>query len=222
MTTPQLKRRIEYAIKRYAHAANSKSYSLVPLTVQAGKLYEAHVLSLVLQRLSQDEGFSIFLVNSSFITLKTGHGPINRRYPRFDLFRNGTKAAELWTDIEFISLSYAARAVSRSPDAGEFHELDLVVVDPNITGHPRHDQIWLAVECKDTNYGKNLLREILGIRRELSCLTQSTATRFSTWPRPHVMARPPSCLMVYSTSVAIASYTSPGELFGIDFVHAPI
>jgi hypothetical protein len=108
MTTQQIKRRIERAIKRYAQAANNRSYSLVPLTVQAGKLYEAHVLSLVLQRLSQDEGMSIFLVNSSYIPLKTGHGPINRRYPHFDLYRNGAKVAELWTDIEFISLSYTS------------------------------------------------------------------------------------------------------------------
>jgi hypothetical protein len=101
MTTQQIKRRIERAIKRYAQAANNRSYSLVPLTVQAGKLYEAHVLS-------QDEGMSIFLVNSSYIPLKTGHGPINRRYPHFDLYRNGAKVAELWTDIEFISLSYTS------------------------------------------------------------------------------------------------------------------
>jgi len=75
------------------------------------------------------------------------------------------------------------------------------------------------VECKNTGYTKDLLKSILGIRRELSLLRDDQRTRFSKWPRRLVPADPPSCLLVYSTDSAVLDYASPGEVFGIDFVH---
>jgi hypothetical protein len=87
---------------------------------------------------------------------------------------------------------------------------------------PSAHTIWLGVECKNTGYTKNLLKEILGIRRELSLLKSSRSTRFSNWPRSSVPAEPLSCLMVYSTDQAVSGYSGPGGVFGIDFVHEPV
>lgn len=101
-----LKRRIEAAVRRYARARSSGAYALVPTSLTSGKLYEAHVLSLMLEHLHQDEGFDIVLVNNKFMYLKSAPGPINQNYPHFDLLRQTTKVAELWTDIEFLTLSY--------------------------------------------------------------------------------------------------------------------
>src|SRR5437867_6476986 len=101
-----VKRRIEAAIRRYAQASSSQAYSLVPTSLTSGKLYEAHVVSLVLERLYQDETFRIVLVNSTLIPLKSAPGPINPSYPHFDLLRAGAKVAELWTDVEFLTLSH--------------------------------------------------------------------------------------------------------------------
>jgi hypothetical protein len=106
-----------------------------------------------------------------------------------------------------------------STQRGDFHELDIVVVDPGISGRPTHKNIWLGVECKNTGYTKDLLKSILGIRRELSLLAGNQRTHFSKWPRSSVPADPPSCLVVYSTDPAVLHYASPGEIFGIDFVH---
>ncbi len=217
MTKQQVKKRIERAIKLYAQAVTSKAYALVPNSLTNGKLYEAHVLSVLLERLNRTEGFRIVLVNSQFIPLKSAPGPVNTRYPHFDLYRDGVKVAELWTDIEFISLSYALSGTSDPLTNGDYHELDIVIIDPGVSGRPRHDQIWLGVECKETDYAKKLLKEILGIRRELSILTDSTRTRFLHWPRTIVPAKPASCLLVYSTDPAIVLYSSPGKTFGIDF-----
>jgi len=222
MNARNFKKRIEKAIRRYSTATTSRAYSLVPHSLTAGKLYEAHVLSLVLERLSRDEHFRIVLVNSNFVFLKSAPGPINPGYPHFDLFRGSSKIAEIWTDIEFLTLSFAQTSTHRSPTLGDYHELDIVVVDPGLAGRPSHNQIWLGVECKNTGYNKGLLKEILGVRRELSLLQDPQPTRFSNWPRASVRAQPPSCLLVYSTDSAALQYASPGQLFGIDFFHEPI
>ena len=214
-----LKRRIERAIRRYARATSSQAYSLVPTSLTLGKLYEAHVLSLVLEQLHRNERLRIVLVNSNFITLKSAPGPINLQYPHFDLFRRNNKIAEIWTDVEFLTLSYDQNSGSGVPSPGDYHELDIVVVNPRISGYPRHNDIWLGVECKNTGYTKALLREILGVRRELSLLRGPNQTHFSMWPRSMVPADPPSCLIVYSTDPAIVNYASPGTVFGIDFFH---
>jgi hypothetical protein len=164
----------------------------------------------------------IILVNTRFVPLKSSPGPINRSYPFFELRRGGNVLAELWTDVEFTSLSYNQRAAQRPIQRGDYHELDIVVTDPGLTGRPAYSQIWLGVECKNTGYTKGLLKEILGIRRELSFLQNPKTTRFRQWPRSQVPAEPPSCLMVFSTDAGVSQYSSPGDVFGIDFQYEQI
>ncbi len=221
MNKTAVKRRIEDAIKKFATSTSQKAFSLVPQSLTSGKLYEAHVLSVVIENLSTLEGFSTILVNSNHIPLKSSPGPINRRYPFFRLQRSGTTVAEIWTDVEFMSLSHAQTA-STNVGRGDYHELDILVADDGISGRPRHDQIWLGVECKNTGYSKGLLKEILGIRRELSLLQAPKPTRFAAWPRASVPADPESCLLVYSTDPDVALYAGPGNVFGIDFINETI
>ena len=85
-----------------------------------------------------------------------------------------------------------------------------------------NDELWLGIECKNTGYQKGLLKEILGIRRELSLLSNSKLTRFRVWPRTTVPADPASCLLVYSTDANVSDYAAPGEVFGIDFIYDPM
>jgi hypothetical protein len=221
MNKAAVKKRIENAIKKFATSTSQKAFSLVPQSMTSGKIYEAHVLSLVIENLSIREGFSIILVNSNHIPLKSSPGPINRRYPFFRLQRSGATVAEVWTDVEFMSLSHAQTG-SSNVGRGDYHELDILVADKGVSGRPRHDQIWLGVECKNTGYSKGLLKEILGIRRELSLLQSPNRTRFTVWPRVSVPADPQSCLLVYSTDPDVTLYAGPGSVFGIDFIHEVI
>lgn len=223
MNKKAVKAKIEALLKRFSTASSQAAYSsVIPQSLTSGKLYEAHVLSLVVEALSVREGYNVVLRNSTLLPLKSAPGPINRSYAYFELRKNGTLRAEIWTDVEFTSLSCEQRGKTNSPDKGDYHELDIIVADPGLSGRPRHSHIWLGVECKNTGYTKNLLKEILGIRRELSLLQNNQPTRFSSWPRPFVPAVPPSCLMVYSTDQAVSGYSGPGQVFGIDFVHEPI
>lgn len=221
MTKTELKDRITEIFEDLFPTATADEVDLVPSSLTDGKLYEAYVLTVIAERLSWDEGFDLVLVNGNHLELKSKGGPINRKYPRIELSRNGTCEAEIWTDIEFLTLSYD-RSGRSIPTRGDFHELDIVIVDPGLRGKPRHDQIWLGVECKNTAYQKSLLREVLGVRRELSLLLWDKQTHFTTWPRSMVNAEPASCLLVYSSTPAVSEYKKPGALFGIDFFHEPL
>jgi hypothetical protein len=221
MTRDQIQRQLEQIFQRHLGATPTVTQGLVPPTISAGKLYEAHVLSRIVERLALYERYQLTLVGGLKLQLKSAPGPINRSYPRIELKRSGRSVAELWTDVEFLTLSHCSSPGS-TVTKGSYHELDVVIVDPGLTGRPRCDALWLGVECKNTGYQKGLLKEILGIRRELSLLVEERATRFRTWPRSSVPANPASCLLVYSTDAVVSDYSAPGKMFGIDFIHEPM
>jgi hypothetical protein len=181
------------------------------------------VLCDVLQKLRDEEGYDIVLRESNKLVLKTGGGPINAQFPHFEASAYGRRPLAIWTDIFFLTLSHYRRGAPNPPVDGDYHELDIVVVPAGTTGRPRHDQVLIGVECKDVGgYDKELLRGILGIRRELSYLQDSRSTSFAHWPRSTVYAYPPSCLLVYSTSSSVTKYDATGDIFSIDFVHRPV
>ena len=223
MNRRAVKQKIEALLRRYAWATSQSAYSsVVPPSMTPGKLYEAHVVSRVIEELVVQEGYQVVLKNSAFLPLKSGTGPINQSYAYFELRRGSSLQAEIWTDVDFISLSCAARGNASSPAYGDYHELDILVTTPGLSGRPLFSDIWLGVECKKTGYTKKLLKEILGIRREMSLLASSNTTRFSKWPRSSVPTDPPSCLMVYTTDRAVSGYSGPGQVFGVDFIYEPI
>ena len=173
MTKKQIILKIKNAFAKHLKVSPALAAGLVPSSLTDGKLYEAHVLSRVLENLDVTEKMTLTLVGGANMKLKSSPGPINLAYPHIELNRNGSHVADLWTDVEFLSLSYCSNASSSPPTKGHYHELDLVVVRPGASGRPRCDEIWLGVECKNTTYQKGLLKEILGIRRELSLLERS-------------------------------------------------
>lgn len=103
MTRDEIYRQLERAFRQYCGVQPSVTRSLVPETLLAGKLYEAHVLSLVVQKLKTCEGYTLILAGGSELQLKSAPGPINRSYPRIELRRSDKCVAELWTDVEFLS-----------------------------------------------------------------------------------------------------------------------
>ena len=221
MTENEVKKEIDYVLQKYLEGPTSGFGKLAPAVPAAGKLYEAFILSRIVEDLVRRNGYTLTLVGGDKFYFKSGGGPINTDYPRIQLKANGNCVAELWTDIQFLALSCCLRNSGRITK-GDYHELDVLVVDPGTTGRPRPDSIWLAVECKDTSFQKSVLKEVLGIRRELSLLQEPVATRFPNWPRRVVPAIPPSCLSVYSTDVSVTEYSAPGQVFGIDFIYQPM
>jgi hypothetical protein len=147
MTRDQIQSELRNIFSRHLGISSATTKGLVPQTLPTGKLYEAYVLGRVVEQLATREGYSLYLVGGTKIQLKTSGGPINRNYPRIELRRYGACVAELWTDIQFLSLSYC-NASPRTITKGDFHELDILIVDAGANGYPRFDQVWLGLNAK--------------------------------------------------------------------------
>ncbi len=189
---------------------------------KAGKVYEAWVLTLVLDRLEHIEGFDVVLVGGTKVHLKSSPGPINSNYPHFRATRSGGSTYDIWTDVEFSTLSYAMSGGIGKPGQAHRHELDIILVKDGVSGYPRHDELVLGIECKNTGFEKAMARAALGVRRELSLLQDDQPTAFNSWPRSMVPAKPPSVLLVVSTDDTVDAFNEAGCKFGVDFLYEPM
>lgn len=221
MSKSAVKAKITAALRKGIKGRKAELSDLVPPALTAGKLYEAYILGLLCQQLHTNEGFKFTLIGSKKVTLKSSPGPINMSYPHIRVSKNGAHIADIWTDIEFTSLSAIGQGNTQL-SLGEYHEMDIALVVPGANSRPHPNEIFLAVECKNTGYQKSLLREILGVRRELSMHTYPMPTFFNIWPRSTVPATPPSCIAVFSSDSSVLNYQAPGTFFGIDFNHEPL
>lgn len=134
----------------------------------ASKLYEVRVLAELLGKL-RAAGYLLSAVNGTY-GLKASPGPINPIYAHINVRLRGVHVANIWTDVEFVGLSSHLLAKRSLPlKRGEYHELDVLICDPTAVGRPRSNQVYVGVEAKHwAHIPKKLLREVLGVRRELS------------------------------------------------------
>lgn len=204
------------AVFQAAGATHTDAFGLTATFDTKGKVYEAFCLAEILVRLKNVESLIPTLVNGPNIALRSSGGPINAHYPHVALSRHGIHVADVWTDIEFMTLSSETLGVFE----GDRHELDIVVVDVGSMGYPSTGQLWLGVECKNTSYKKRMVRETLGVRRELGLLQgHPLPTEFGVWPLSQVRFDPPSALLVMSTDPKVATYGTVGTAYGIRFEH---
>lgn len=218
LTLEEAKAEISKIMSSYREAA-AASVDILGERLTAGKLYEAWVLARVTEKLRTEEGYAVTLVGSDRVRLRSAPGPISRQYAYLLLQHPDGRQCEVWTDIEFVGMSHRLRRSSAKAERFECHELDIVIVPPGIVGRPRHDQVHLGVECKNTAFEKVMMRAALGIRRELSLLRDENPTRFIDWPRASVPADPPSVLMVYSTDPSVTRYEPLGRPYGVDLIY---
>ena len=193
--------------------------SIIPPRALKGKLYEIWVAIEVMRELHINEGYNPTLNRGSRLVLRNKGGAIDSRYTSFYLSHPTEADLELWTDIEFVAMSHTLLGPTAPLSRAFYHELDLVIVEAGTRGRPLHDQVVVAVECKNTSeFEKRMAREALGVRRELSFLTGSS-TRFRRWPYRNVNADHPSALLVYADDRNVVDFNGPGMLYGIRFEH---
>lgn len=222
MDIASLKKEIVIMLQDNVEAPHDSNYQVIRDDEKAGKLYEAYVLASLCSSLKSQEGLRLVLSVGEKVCLKRGTGPINRGYPCIEAYRDEELVAEIWTDVCFISQSYLNTSEyhrSTTPRYGDYHELDILMVDPNLNSYPLPKQIWLGVECKNTGMRKGILKEILGVRREMSFINEPIKTRFKKWPQTVARSNPPCCLLLYSSDEAIEKYESSGNFYDIKFVH---
>ena len=183
-----------------------------------GKLYELYVLSELLLDL-QRRGCQCRFIGKT-LKFKAAPGKIKLNDPHFEVITpNGTRF-RLFVDIEFQTLGSSRIAAS---DRSAYHELDLVLVRAT-PDYPPHDDILLAVECKcAANFSKKVVKEALGIRRELSYFVQaagpSLLTTIGGCSPVMVAANPASEFWLAFIHGAGTNYAQSPDAFGINFKH---
>lgn len=202
---------ITSVIATVANAPAISSPTLAGMT--AGKLYEFHVLGQLLRELAA-RGWSANFVGTTLI-LKASPGIIKNGDPHFVLTHPRHGQAELRTDIQVTTLGSEIAPVS---DNSGYHEIDIVVVPAGTMGMPRPDQLLLGIECKAVaKFKKQIVREVLGRRRELSFLCEllpcalDGSNLLPCWPT--------SEYWLAFVDPAGLNYRQSPEVFGIEFKH---
>ncbi|HEX5182010.1 MAG TPA: hypothetical protein VFW19_02540 [Allosphingosinicella sp.] len=196
-------------------------------TLQDGKLYELFVLSQLVVDLN-GRGFTLHFVPSptpsgaaaghSTLKFKGSPGKIKATDSHFEVSNPGSGNVDyrIFVNIEFDTLGHSQNPVS---DNSRRHELDIVVTTAS-AGYPTHEEIALGVECKAVaNFQKGLLKEALGVRRELSFLTDdhyTLLTRSGGMPVKQVTAYPPSEFILAFIDPKGTNYAESPKVFGIE------
>ncbi|QQT62632.1 hypothetical protein I6I97_02090 [Sphingobacterium multivorum] len=214
----KLRDKISDILAKNAQISPASVKTMLPVKDLLGKIYESHVLATVIENLVSRERCIIKLINSGLYRLKQKGSSINKSYPYFEVYKGDVLIGEIFTDTEFTSLS--SQQITRSTsDNSDYHELDIVMFRPGCSNRPAYSDVLLAIECKATTFQKSTFRQILGFRRELGLLAESSYTAFSNWPIPKVNSNPPSVHMCYSTDQKIERYKDNAFVYGILMVH---
>lgn len=200
-------------------AAQSSDASLLQALAD-GKLYELYVLSDLVSELAT-RGFGVSFVGTS-LKFKGSPGMIKANDPHFELRAPGAHSVSyrIFVDIEFDTLG---QNITGATDDSRRHEVDLVVTTAT-AGYPRHDQIALGVECKCVaNFTKSLIKEVLGVRRELSFVNRiqqpSELSQAGGSPNVQVPADPPSEFRLAYIDPKGSNYEESPRAFGIELKH---
>jgi hypothetical protein len=214
----RIKSKISGVLAKYASVSPSQVRNLLPIKALQGKLYEAHVLADVCKNLVTREGLTLRFVNSGSLRLKQKGGPINRHYPFFEVYQKTKLIGELWTDVEFTGISCQLKKATSIVEA-DYHELDIVLLNPGCVNRPKNSEVQIGIECKNTSIKKSIIRELLGYRREMSFHLKPSATTFKKWPAKTVFSHPPSVYMLYCSDNRVSKYLENCKVFDIIIKH---
>lgn len=184
-----------------------------------GKLYELFVLANLIDEL-HSYGFLLRFVGKN-LKFKAAPGRIKLSDPYFEIRIPHVSAViyRVFVDIEFNTLG--GRIVGAT-DYSQRHEIDIVVTTAS-SGYPDYNEIALGVECKCiANFTKSLIKEALGVRRELSCsypMRDSLLTMKHRKWSVQVPTMPPSEFRLVYIDKKGENYADSPRAFGIELKH---
>lgn len=196
-----------------------------PSLVRAGKgkVYELYCLAQTVMFLDGLTGVSVRLedgATGTTVDFKSSPGMIDRNRSHFVVNGMGPDL-ELHTDIEVQTLS--SSLPGGTVGLSSYHEIDLVLVaGAQDRRRPDRNQIVLGVECKaQANFKKEIVRQVLGVRRELSVIGRPAQRRLMP---PHggsqfINAHPASEYWLAFVDPKGRLYRSGPEKFGIEFLN---
>lgn len=197
------------------------------------RIYELRCLIELIDGLKRRRHSLRFILSTGgTLVLRANGGPIDRADPHIKVYDDARFRliqpieAEIWTNIEFWALSDVRPG--RAPPTGgkpygRAHELDIVLLRPGCSGRPAPADIFVGVEAKHRPYGKGLLKELLGVRREMTFISRRFARRnLWTWWTARIEVHPASGLVAYCAYPGITNYRQPAAFYGLHMVHLPL
>ena len=184
-----------------------------------GKIYELYCLGLLMEELNND-GFTLIYNGPNPAVFKAGPGKIHVTDPHFNMEYNGQVCGQIFLNIEFQTLGSQK---TKSTDRSCRHELDIIIVENGVVGRPTHKQLLMGVECKSTaNFKKGILKETLGVRREMTLLGRirnSRLTSICNSRKISINCNPSSEYRLCFVDPAGAHYSASAKHFSIVLEH---
>lgn len=158
----------------------SGHYSTIGRTIcfskENGKTYEIYCVTKLLEWIENRYDVVITYHGKRKMKFRSKGGCVDRgKYPYFVIKdKRSGGVVELHTNIEVRTLGSSIRK-NKKPDNSFMHEVDIVLIDKDVKcgDIPNHDQVYLGIECKEyAKLRKGVIREVLGVRRELSMLSR--------------------------------------------------
>jgi len=196
-----------------------------------GLIFELYSLVDILKKL-KNRNYTISaqnLFNGTFKYAQKPSIPNRNSYSWLTIQNNFQFQYEIWLNIEFIGISghysYRKNIINKNSDLNSnlfrtnfTHELDIAIIRSGINRRPFYYEVKLAVECKDTqNFGKGVLKQLLGIRRELSCYL--TIPQMNPITKRLTYQCPPSEYWIYSSNRDVNKLRHVGRFWNLEFIH---
>lgn len=200
-----------------AYQSGAGPFDDCPIDTTKGRMYELVVLSHLVDELTA-RGFS-FQFHGKVLELKEKPGLIKASDPYFEGRHRRTRATiRIYTDVQVLGLGCL---MGGGTDYSMHHEVDLIVTEPNVLGRPQPGQLLLGVECKSGKFTKQIIKEVLGVKRELSLLQQPTPSDLSQMAGDHVLvpAEPKVEFWLAHFDPKGGNYKDSPEFFGIQMRH---
>lgn len=139
-----------------------------------------------------------------------------KKYSHFDLTSGVGDEYVAWISVETKTLSWSMTKPIPVPLAA-FHELDVAIFQKPIGLYPEHDDICVAVSCKNVmKVQKESVREALGMKRETALLTNGLRGQSrAPWLIPSVPTNPSSPVLLVSSDPGIRKYRHPVDSHGV-------
>lgn len=215
-------------IRTFGRMFGSPSTAALGRMKHVDRVYELHCLISLLDGLKRKRPAVHFvLAGGSGVALRASGGAIDRTSHAYIEVQDGSgrAIAELWSNVEFWALSHVK---GRHPNPrgwprGAAHELDLVLLTPGVSGRPEPADILIGVEAKHRPYGKGLLKELLGVRREMTYVGLPQQNPWVWWGAPSGLpARPPSGMIAWCPYPSILDYDQAADFYGILMDQLPL
>ena len=236
--TKTVSKRYQSTIKNLFQGIGTVFLGPMILPDDENKVYEVFCVYKLLEWMKERYNSTIYYHGGKNMVIQHNGGKIDKtKYAYFEI-TDGHGAIKLEVHMNVYFKTLGSHLISNNEMRLEkikdvdrdfpstYHELDIIVIEngENDTA-PRHDEIILGIECKHHSIvHKRVIREILGVRRELSFFCSSGTPSKLDCILNHedpdmIRAYPSSILWLAHRNDRILYYESSPEIFGIEMTN---